>query len=78
MPRGDELNEELRFSDRDDESEDLGGFGGGGSSFDDDEEDESGWGMSTGSDNLWDSAEEEVDEEDEDVETDPTTSTSSE
>ena len=45
MPRGDELNEELLFSDRDDDS-DEGGFGGGsgGSSFDDDDEEDGGWG----------------------------------
>ena len=30
MPRGDELNEELRFSDRDDDVDDLGYGGGGG------------------------------------------------
>jgi cytochrome c oxidase subunit 2 len=31
MPRGDELHEEFRFSDRDDDADDLGYGGGGGS-----------------------------------------------
>ena len=45
MPRGDELNEALRFSDRDDDVDDLGyGGGGGGSSSYDDDDDEDGGG----------------------------------
>ena len=39
MPRGDELNDELRFSDRDDDADDIGyGGGSGSSSYDDDDE----------------------------------------
>ncbi|MDB4899404.1 MAG: hypothetical protein JWN53_1212, partial [Gemmatimonadetes bacterium] len=38
MPRGDDLNEALKFSDRDDDADDLGygsGGGSGSSSYDD-------------------------------------------
>ena len=56
MPRGDELNEEFRLSDRDDD--DLG-YGGGGSSYDDDDDEEDGGWMTHRDDteDLWDSAE---------------------
>jgi hypothetical protein len=41
MPQGDELHEDLlRFSDRDDDADDIGGFGGGGSAYDDDDDEE--------------------------------------
>ncbi|NUR21061.1 MAG: hypothetical protein HOQ12_16110, partial [Gemmatimonadaceae bacterium] len=69
MPRGDELNEELLFSDRDDDS-DEGGFGGGGSSsFDDDDEEDGGWGTlhKDDSESLWDSTDD-VDEDEEEGE----------
>src|SRR5215469_10792971 len=72
MPRG-ELREgsdiELRFSDRDDEAEDLGyGGGGGGASYDDDDEEDGGWAVTKdASDDLWDSTEDE-DGDDEDGE----------
>ena len=68
MPRGDESNEELLFSDRDDDSDEPGY--GGGSSYDDDEDEEgSGWGMTKhDGDDLWDSAEDEDDDLDEDDE----------
>ena len=57
MPRGDEMSEELRFIDRNDDLDDLGGYGG--SSYDDDEEDD-GYGLpSDDSDSLWDSADDE-------------------
>ena len=67
MPRGDELNEELRFSDRDDDADDLGyGGGGGSSSYDDDDEEDGGWTThKDDSDDLWDSTDD-ADEEDED------------
>ena len=57
MPRGDELNDELRFSDRDDDVDDLGyGGGGGSSSYDDDDEEDGGWTThKDDSDDLWDS-----------------------
>src|SRR3954468_4781747 len=66
MPRGDELNEELRFSDRDDDVDDLGyGGGGGSSSYDDDDEEDGGWTThKDDSDDLWDSTDD-SDEEDE-------------
>jgi hypothetical protein len=54
MPRGDELHEEFRFSDRDDDADDLG-YGGGcgsGGNYDDDEEKEGGWSGTRGSDDL--------------------------
>ena len=57
MPRGDEVNDELRFSDRDDDVDDLGyGGGGGSSSYDDDDEEDGGWTThKDDSDDLWDS-----------------------
>src|SRR3954465_2773402 len=70
MPRGDELRDEYRFSDRDDDVDDLGygggGGGGGGRAPYDDADEEDGGGMphKTDSDGLWDSADD-VDEEDE-------------
>src|SRR5436305_15162989 len=73
MPRGDELHEEFRLSDRDDDADDLGygggggGTGGGGSSYDDDEDEEGGWTGTRGSDDLWDSTDELDDEADEAV-----------
>src|SRR5580704_7534694 len=73
MPRGDELNEELRFSDRDDEGDDVGygggGAGGGGAAYDDDEEEEDGgWAITKDhSEELWDSAEVGDEEEDGDL-----------
>ena len=42
MPRGDEMNDGLRFSDRDDDVDDLGYGGGGSSSYDDDDEEDGG------------------------------------
>ena len=65
MPRGDELNEELRVSERDDDGDDLGyGGGGGGSSYDDDDEEDGGWTTNKDdSDDLWDS----TDDSDEDT-----------
>ncbi len=66
MPRGDELNEELLFSDRDDDADDLG-YGGGGSSSDDDDDEEDGGGGGGGMEErerLWDRPED-VDEDDE-------------
>src|SRR5215469_13265631 len=70
MPRGDRLREgsnvDLRFSDRDDEGEDLGygGGGGGSASYDDDDEEDGGWAVNKdASDDLWDSAEDEGDED---------------
>src|SRR5882724_5280420 len=70
MPRGDELREEYRFSDRDDDVDDLGygggggGGGGGGSSYDGDDEEDGGWMThKDDSDDLWDSTDD-VDEED--------------
>ena len=66
MPRGDELREEYRFSDRDDDVDDLGygGGGGGGGSYDGDDEEDGGWMThKDDSDDLWDSTDD-VDEED--------------
>src|SRR3982751_3718897 len=67
MPRGDELNDELRFSDRDDDVDDLGyGGGGGSSSYDDDDEEDGGWTThKDDSDDLWDSTDDADDEEEE-------------
>src|SRR5512146_39544 len=66
MPRGDELREEYRFSDRDDDEVDGTGYGGGGASYDDDEEDDGGWMTHKDeSDDLWDSAEDVDDDEEE-------------
>ena len=64
MPRGDELHEEVRFSDREDDAEDLGY--GGGASYDDDEEEDGGWMThKDDSDDLWDSTEDAEEEEEE-------------
>ena len=74
MPRGDELNEELRFSDRDDEGDDVGygggGAGGGGAAYDDDDEEEDGgWAITKDhSEELWDSAEDGDDDDEEEGE----------
>src|SRR5579884_1155914 len=68
MPRGDELFEEYRFSDRDDDVDDLGyGGGTGGSSYDDDDDEEGGGWMThkDESDELWDSAEDADEDEEE-------------
>jgi hypothetical protein len=66
MSRGDGLHEELNFSDRDDDTEEYGGYG---SSYDDDEEDEESWGpLSERSAGLWDSPEEIADDEEEERE----------
>ena len=68
MPRGDEFNESLRFSDRDDDADDLGygGGGGGGSSYDDDDEEDGGWTThKDDSDDLWDSTDDSDDDEEE-------------
>ena len=55
MPRGEEWNEKLRFSD-DDDVDDLGY---GGSSFDDDEEEEeTNWNSAKHDSELWDEPEE--------------------
>ena len=67
MPRGDELREEYRLSDRDDDVDDLGygGGGGGSASYDDDDEEDGGWMThKDDSDDLWDSTDD-VDDEDE-------------
>ena len=80
MPRGDEYNEGLHFSEHDDDEDDLG-FGGGGSSYDDDEEDEdggTGWGIKNHADALWDSAEDEEDEDELSPEEDVTEETEAE
>ena len=65
MPRGDELQEPFTFSDRDDDSDDLGygggGGGGGGGGYDDDDEEEGGWGVRDHTEDLWDSAEDDDD-----------------
>ena len=64
MPRGDEERNELKFSDRDDDMEDLGYSGGGGASYDEDEDDEGSWGITSDrSDELWDKPVDEDDEE---------------
>src|SRR3954451_22262735 len=67
MPRGDEVNDELRFSDRDDDVDDLGyGGGGGSSSYDDDDEEDGGWTThKDDSDDLWDSTDDSDDDEEE-------------
>src|SRR5678815_4168082 len=66
MPRGDEVNDELRFSDRDDDVDDLGYGGGGGSSYDDDDEEDGGWTThKDDSDDLWDSTDDSDDDEEE-------------
>jgi len=65
MSRGEE-SDELSFSDRDDDVDDLGYGGGGGSSFEDDDEDDGGWGSTKHQDDLWDEPEEAaLDEEEE-------------
>jgi hypothetical protein len=69
MPSRDEVPETFRFADDDDD--DLGGYGGGSRSrrsrYDEDDDDEGGWSInSDNSDQLWDSAED-VDEDDEDA-----------
>src|SRR5256885_3219712 len=68
MPRGDEVNEPLHFSDRDDDADDLGygGGGGGSSSYDDDDEEDGGWTThKDDSDDLWDSTDDSDDDEEE-------------
>ena len=57
MPHGDELDEELRFSDRDDDSDDYTGYGGGGSaSYDDDDDEDDDYGsMKDETESLFDS-----------------------
>ena len=55
MPPGAEWDDTMRFSDREDDAEDVG-FGG--SSFDDEDEDESGWGSTKHREDLWDEPEE--------------------
>ena len=63
MARGDDVNQERIFSDRDDEGEDLGGFSGA-VPYDEDEDEDGGWAINKDhSDSLWDSAEE-TDEDD--------------
>ena len=71
MPRGEELHEELRFSDRDEDGDDLGYGGGGGSaSYDDDDDEDGGWTTHRDeSDDLWDSTDDDDDEEDDAAET---------
>ena len=69
MPSRDEVPETFRFADDDDD--DLGGYGSGSRSrrsrYDEDDDDEGGWSInSDNSDQLWDSAED-VDEDDEDA-----------
>src|SRR5829696_5207266 len=65
MPRGDELEREYKFSDRDDEADDLG-YGGGGSSFEEDDDEDGGWVLNQRDESLWDDADEsEGDDEDE-------------
>src|SRR5690242_15755103 len=69
MPRGDELREQYRLSDRDDDVDDLGygGGGGGSASYDDDDEEDGGWMThKDDSDDLWDSTDE-VDEDEEET-----------
>ena len=69
MPRGDEMTEELKFSDRDDDSDDVGysgGGGGGGSSYDGDDEEDGGWMThKDDSSDLWDSADDSDEDEEE-------------
>ena len=67
MPRGDELDREWKFSDRDDESDDLG-YGGGGSSFDDDDDEDGGWVLNQRDESLWDDADESDDGDDDEGE----------
>ena len=55
MPRDAEWDDKLRFSDRDDDVEDVGY--GGGSSYDDDDDEEGGWGSTKHQDDLWDEPE---------------------
>jgi hypothetical protein len=64
MPRGDELEREFKFSDRDDESDDLG-YGGGGSSFEEDDDEDGGWVLNQRDESLWDDADESDGDEDE-------------
>src|SRR5689334_14283492 len=67
MPRGDELREQYRLSDRDDDVDDLGYGGGGSSSYDDDDEEDGGWMThKDDSDDLWDSTDD-VDEDEEET-----------
>jgi len=65
MPRGDGMggmSDELHFSDRDDEGEDLGGYGGGtggATPYEDDDEEDGGWAITKDhSEELWDSTDE--------------------
>ena len=68
MARGDTLNNERTFSDRDDEGEEVGGFTGG-IPYDEDEDEDGGWAINKDhSDSLWDSTED-ADADDEDAET---------
>ena len=67
MPRGDELEREYKFSDRDDESDDLG-YGGGGSSFDEDDDEDGGWVLNQRDESLWDDADEGDDDDDDEAE----------
>src|SRR5881392_1393383 len=64
MRRGDGLQNEHRFADGEDDSEDLGYGGGGGRKYDDDEDDEGGWATHRETDDLWDSTED-LDEDEE-------------
>src|SRR5438045_629119 len=64
MPRGDGVQNEYRFADGEDDSEDIG-YGGGGASrkYDDDDDDEGGWATHRETDDLWDSTDDLDDEE---------------
>src|SRR5215213_8246618 len=68
MPRGDELEREFKFSDRDDESDDLG-YGGGGSSFEEDDDEDGGWVLNQRDESLWDDADESDGDDDDEAET---------
>jgi hypothetical protein len=58
------LEREFKFSDRDDESDDLG-YGGGGSSFEEDDDEDGGWVLNQRDESLWDDADESEDGDEE-------------
>jgi hypothetical protein len=66
MSRGDESNK-FAFSDRDEDTEDLGYGGGGSSSYDEDDDEEGGWSIAKERDDLWDDAEDADREDDEEL-----------
>src|SRR2546429_5953979 len=64
MPRGDGMENDLRFSDRDDDADEMD-YGGGGASYEDDDEENGGWALDKQDEGLWDEPETGDDDEEE-------------